>query len=204
MPVFRKKLHWWEPKEIFRPRLKTEFAFLSKQYRLAKLIPFTFLLALLTILIFKHLGEPVDAVFCLKVLCISTLPLALPWYYYFMVWLIPPLVNLSSKGLTIQRGNSTFCLPKDKIIAIGLDLSQPPAGVLTVQSGQMKREVGLSEKVDSQELLLSLVEWFPGVPIQCLDEALPDQHKATKTNTPNTRAPQEPKTTVALNHINAR
>ncbi len=204
MPVFRKELQWFEPKEIFRPRLKAEFAFLSKEYRLGRLILVALLLAFLTISLFKHLDEPIDATFCLRVVCIATLPLSLPWIYYGMCWLIPPLVNLSSKGLTIQRGNSTFWLPKDKIIALELDLNQPPAGVLTVQTDQMKRTVGISEKVDSQELLLSLVEWFPGVPVQRLDEVLPNQHNATKTNTPNTRAPHEPKTTVALNHMKAR
>ena len=132
------------------------------------------------------------------------MPLGLPWYFYGMYWLIPPLVNLSSKGLTIQRGNSTFWLPKDKIVALELDLTQPPAGVLTVQTDQMKRSVGLSEKVDSQELLLSLVEWFRGVPVHRLDEVLPNQHSATIIASPNTRAPHEPKTTVALNHMNAR
>lgn len=156
---------------------------------------------------FEAISESIDTVLCLRVIGVVTLPLASPWIVYGMHWLIPPSISLSAKGLCIQQGNGAFWLVKDKITSVELDLTQIPVPLLTVQSHQLKKTVGLGCKIDPQELLLALRAWFPGIPVQCLSLPLPARqpHNINAiAPTPNTFAPMAPNTTVALNHMNAR
>lgn len=207
MSATQKNFQWFEPKEVFRPRLKAEFASVWPGYRLALLIPVGLLLACLTIVLLKRSSETIDTVLCLRVISGVALPLASPWIVYGMHWLFPPLINLSVKGLSIQQGNGVRWLVKDKIASVELDLTQSATPLLTVQTHQQKQVVGLSRKIDPQALLLILREWFPGIPVQCLSLPLPvtQPHSINAiAPAPKTFAPQPPNTTVALNHMNAR
>ncbi|MCD6052501.1 MAG: hypothetical protein K0Q55_3919 [Verrucomicrobia bacterium] len=203
MPGIPKYFQWFEPREVFRPRLKAEFATVWKNYRLARIIPVSLLFAALTIVVLIRLGEPIDFSLCLRMTCALAVVLAGPWIVYGMLLWIPPSISLSSKGLCIQHGNGTFWVVKDKITSIELDLTQFPGSFLTVQSHQLKKMVGLGRQIDPTALLTALREWFPGIPIQCFSPVLPVQ-KPHSTTTPNNFAPQDPNTTVALNHMNAR
>lgn len=207
MPDIPKSFQWFEPKEVFRPRLNAEFATVWENYRLVRVIPVSLLFAALTIVLLMRLGEPLNLSLCLRMTGAMAVVLAGPWIFYGMLLWISPSISLSAEGLCIQHGNGTFWLVKDKITAIELDLTQFPGSFLTVQSHQLKKTVGLGHQLDPPALLTALREWFPGIPVQCLSPALAVQtpHSINAIAiTPNTLAPQEPNTTVALNHMNAR
>jgi hypothetical protein len=162
-----KSLSWAEPRWSFLPRQKKEMSELAQFKLWLRVLGVVIFLTALLAYAFKRKMPDLEFDWARNLAASIGLFILAAGCFAGLIWFVPPIIRITSKGVSRQVGQHVYWLLRQDIRHITIDVTDPSRPLLKMEAaGKKSLECGIAAKVSATDLAKFLREKYPELALE--------------------------------------